>query len=328
MALLGLANRSVFKRALKFGPFLTLILLALPLVFKGNDYYLAIIFTLFLYGGACVAWNLLAGYGGQVSFGHAAFFGLGAYTSTLLYRHFGISPWIGIFGGGFVCCLLATIIGLLCFRLRGLFFALATLAFGLAIETAVINLPKLTNGSIGLYILFKPSVKNLMFESGVTYAYVALGYMLLTVLVTWLIERSKIGYQLVAVREDEEAAKMVGVNTTVVKLIAFNISAFFTSTAGVLFAQNHLFIDPTSVFSWLIVQKMLLYTLIGGMGTLWGPVVGTLLMTPLLETIRLTFGEAVGFYLLLYGLILIVVVIFVPYGIMGILTSKLKTHQV
>jgi len=308
----------------RFGPILILILIALPIASSSSKFYLSILFSMFLYAGVSVAWNLIAGYGGQVSFGHAAFFGLGAYTSTLLFTKFGISPWIGILAGGFISCLFATMIGVPCFRLRGLFFALSTMAFGLAVETAVINLPKLTKGSIGLFILFKPGVKNLMFESAVAYAYVALAFLLLTVFITWLIERSKLGYQLVAVREDEEAAKMLGVPTTLVKQIVFNISVFLTSTAGVLFAQYYLFIDPTSVFTWLIVQKAMLFTIIGGMGTLWGPVVGTLLLMPLLEVIRLIFGEAVGFYLLLYGIILILGIIFMPMGIMGILASRFK----
>ena len=246
-----------------------------------NDYYLNIIVMTFLWAALSGAWNLMAGYGGLISLGHSALLGIGAYSTAVLYATFGISPWIGLLVGIFLTTSIAVLISWPCFRLRGAFFSLATLVFPIAMEILANNWTSVTRGSSGIALPFKPSFGNFIFESRLSYAIAAFLLMMLVFTITKMIHRGKLGLYLIAMRDDQDAAESMGVESTRIKLIVTMISAALTAVGGFFYAQYILFLDPPSVFSINISVQIALFSLIGGLGTPLGPIVGSLLMTPL-----------------------------------------------
>ena len=292
------------------------VVLALVPLTTSNNYYMDIIVQVFMWGGAATAWNIVGGYAGQFSLGHAAFFGIGAYTSSLLFIAFGLSPWIGMLAGGALSALFALIIGYLSVRLRGPFFTLATIALAEVLQILAIYWRGLTGGGSGLLVPFTPGVAAFMFESKRTYAYVGLGFLLATLAVVHLIERSRVGYYLVAIREEEDAARALGVRVLRLKLLAIVISAFFTSLIGTFYAQYTLWVEPPYAFSLELSIQFALMVIIGGLGTWVGPLLGAALITPLNPFQRAWLGAAAsGLYLVFYGLVLVLVVLFMRQGI-------------
>lgn len=288
---------------------------ATPLVIE-NRFYLHVLVMILFYAALSQAWNIIGGYGGQLSLGHAAFFGIGAYTSTLLFFQLGLTPWIGGLLGGVLAAAAAFGISYPCFRLRGPFFTLSTIAFGEVVRILAIYFRDLTKGSVGLQIPFRPSLGNFIFREKASYLYVALGLLLITTAVAWWIEHSRLGHSLVALREDEDAAEAVGINTHWAKLAAVMISAFLTALGGTFYAQFVLFIEPYSVFSGDLSIQLALVAIIGGIGTISGPIVGSFIVTPVSEFARAWLGGSFrGLHFLVYGLILIVVVILIPRGV-------------
>jgi branched-chain amino acid transport system permease protein len=290
-------------------------LVVLP-IWIDHPFYREIIALIFLWSAMAGAWNIVGGYAGKFSLGHAAFFGVGAYTSGLLYVRLGVSPWLGMFAGMALSVLLALFIGVVTLRLKGKFFALCTIAFGQLIEIMAIYLRGITGGSEGLLIPFHPSVLNMTFSSKLTWVYVFGALMLLVYGISRWLERSALGYRLSALREDEDAAEALGVNTLWAKLASISISAALTSLGGSLFAQYFLWLEPSFCISLDLSIQFALYAIIGGMGTAIGPILGASLITPLQIFLRAAFGNAAsGISMLIYGLILVVVVLFVPKGI-------------
>jgi branched-chain amino acid transport system permease protein len=293
--------------------------LLLPLVVR-SPYYLDILILTFLWAGLAGAWNLAGGYAGQFSLGHAAFFGIGAYTSSLLFVHFKLSPLLGVFVGAILVGLIAFLIGAVTFRLRGPYFTLASIAFAEVVYVISHYWRGLTRGAEGLEIPFAPSLVNLMFHSKVAYAYLAGAYMLFVFVLAVWVERSRLGYYMIAYREDEEAAESVGIDTYRVKLIALTVSAALTALGGTFYAQYILFLEPGTVFSLDVSIQMALISIIGGLGTALGPVIGSVLLTPLSMFLRAWFGGGyAGLHLLIYGIVLIVVVLFVREGLVALL---------
>ncbi len=228
------------------------ILLALPLVVK-NSFAINIFIRILLFAFIGVAWNLMGGYAKQLSLGHAAYFGLGAYTSTLLQIHFGISPWIGMFAGGVVAMLASLPIGALCFRLRGPYFAIATIATAQVLMLIFLKFRDFAWGAEGTTI---PNLGNaplmMQFDAKAPYYYLALGLLALGLAITYLIERSWMGYYLVAIGEDEDAAEAIGVNAPRVKRDIYMISSFLTALAGTFYVQFIYFIDPNIAFNFSV----------------------------------------------------------------------------
>lgn len=293
-----------------------------------DKFYLHVLIMMLFYAGASLAWNIVGGYAGQLSLGHAAFFGIGAYTSSLLFVNDGISPWIGMLVGAVIATVVGAVIGYPSFRLRGPFFTLVTIAFAEVVRLAAINAHDLTKGSIGLSVPFRPAAQNFIFRETSTYAYVALGFMLIMILVSLWIERSRVGYYLAALREDEEAAYALGINTARYKLIAVLLSAFFTALAGTFYAQYILYIEPFQIFSLDFSVLLAMMSIIGGLGTVWGPVAGAFLVTPLGEFLRARIGsELAGLHLLIYGMVLIAVVILLPGGIVPSITARWRAWR-
>ena len=300
-----------------------LVLLAAALIFPAVfrlPYHRDLAIRILLYAMMAQAWNILAGYCGQVSLGHAVFFGTGAYTSSALQMHWNVNPWLGLAAGVVAAVALSQVIGRPCFRLRGHYFAIATIAIGEIIHTLAINWDFI-GGARGLTLPIKQdSLLAFQFSgSKFIYYYIILALMGACFLVTWHIERSRIGYYLKAIREDTDAAQSVGIPVAHYKLIAIAISAAFVAMGGTFYAQYTLYLDPDSVFPLSLSILVCLLAVVGGVGTLWGPLVGTALMIPLSEFTRIKFGgTGSGVDLLIYGGLLTSVAVFQPTGLVGI----------
>lgn len=266
-----------------------------------------------------MAWNILGGYAGQFSFGHAAFFGIGAFTSTLLQIHVGVNPWIGMFLAGIAGLLLGLFIGSLSFRygLRGPYFALAMLALAemlrlLAVEWMAVKYP------LGITIPLKgDSFWSFQFTSKVPYYYISLLMMAMVLYLTREIEGRRMGSYFKAIRENENAAEVLGIDVFKYKLLAMAISSFLTAVGGTFYAQYYLTIEEESAFGVGISIEVLLGPIIGGAGTVLGPVLGAGILEILSEVTRNNLGAYSGVHLMVYGAILIFVIIFLPSGILG-----------
>lgn len=280
-----------------------------------KEYYVNILVMTFFWASISGAWNLMAGYGGLFSLGHAAFFGIAAYTTAILFSSHGVSPWIGLVLGVFLTTGTAIAISWPCFRLKGAFFSLATLVFPVAMEIIANNWVKLTNGPTGIAIPFRPGFTNFMFRSRWPYLIGAFLLMAVTYLITRLMHRSRLGLYLIAIRDDQTAAESLGVWPVRCKVIVTMISAALTAISGFFYANFILFLDPPSVFSIDTSIKIALLGIVGGMGTAFGPIAGSLLMTPLDGVLSQFLGG--GIRLLMYGLILLLVVLIAPQGLVG-----------
>jgi branched-chain amino acid transport system permease protein len=264
------------------------------------------------------AWNIVGGYAGQVSLGHAAFYGLGAYASTILFTRYGINPWMGAVIGGVIAVIISLPVGLSCFRLKGHYFAMATIAVAEIIQILFKNW-EFAGTNVGLYLpMDKQGWGTMVFDSKVPYFYLALGLLLLTLLANLLIERSFLGYYFRAIKDEPDAARSLGVNLTIYKQIALAVSAFFAALGGSLYAQKELYIDPDSVLHTALSIKMALVSILGGVGTLFGPVVGATILTSIEEMTRVVFGgSGRGTDQVIYALLIIVIAVFYPAGVMG-----------
>ncbi len=287
-----------------------------------DKFYLHLLTMMLFYAAVSSAWNIVGGFAGQLSLGHAAFFGIGAYTSTLLFIDLGVSPWIGMLIGAALATLFAGAIGYPSFRLRGPFFTLVTIAFAEVLRILTIYAHDFTKGSIGISVPFRPAIGNFIFRQLSAYVFVALAFMLITVLVSLWIESSRLGYYLAALREDEDAAQALGIDTARYKLVAVLVSAFLTSLAGTFYAQYIFYIEPFQTFSLDFSVLLAMMAIIGGIGTVWGPVASAFLVTPLQEILQAKLGgHFTGLHLVIYGTVLIVVVILLPQGIVPSLAA-------
>jgi branched-chain amino acid transport system permease protein len=300
---------------------LVLLAVCLGLVaFRPPQYLQDVVILSFLWAGLALAWNIAGGYAGLISFGHAAFFGVGAYTSTILAVHYGVTPWIGLWLAGLLAAAMGAVLTLVCARLRGPFFILSTLAAAEVVRIGALNWTALTGGAEGLAILPIASFANMVFESKTIYAALMLGYLVVVYIVTKAVEGSRYGFYLFAIRDDEDAASAAGVNPLLARTGAMCLSAFLTAVGGSLFAQYFLFLDPTHVISPELSFQFALLPALGGLGTAIGPVLGSFVITPLSELLRSYFGGgAAGLHLAIYGGVLVVVMLYFPGGIAGAL---------
>lgn len=273
-----------------------------------------------------VAWNLLGGYAKQLSLGHAAYFGLGAYASTILQIRYGVSPWIGIVVGGVMAMLASLPIGALCFRLQGPYFAISTIATAQVLMLLFLKFRDFAWGAEGTTI---PNLGNspwmMQFDAKAGYYYIALGLLAISLAVTYWVEKSWMGYYLVALGEDQDAAEAVGVNVPRIKRYIYMISAFLTGLAGTFYVQYIYFIDPNTAFNFNVSVEAALVSIVGGVGTLWGPVVGAVLLEPTSALAQSWLGGTYGgVQLTLYALILMAVILWRPTGLLGVLTGAYK----
>jgi branched-chain amino acid transport system permease protein len=318
--------------------------------FVESPYALHIMILFFLSTIMGESWNILGGYTGQYSVGHAAYFGTGAYVTMMLMQYRQIPPWYGVWAGAAVVVVVALIIGSICFRLRGPYFVLASIAVAEILRLSAMNLKELTNGAEGILATEIPPLKIggvivTDFLSKVPFYYTGLAFALLTIIVNYFIQHSKLGYCFQAIREDQDAAHSLGINLTFYKNIALVISAVLTSLAGSFYAVYIGFIDPSTVLPLDVSVQIVLICIIGGIGTIYGPVIGSLLLVPLSEGLRsnmiaqaifktgmVTEESGTGIFLrenlshahaLIYGILVVIVILFMPDGVLGFMKKLL-----
>jgi branched-chain amino acid transport system permease protein len=301
-----------------------LALALVPLALLSADrFWLNILVYTYLFAGLSVAWNIIAGFGGQFSLGHGVFFAVGAYMTARLYLVWGISPWLGVIPGALVCALAGPLIFWPTFRLKGSFFAIATLAFNEVGFVLANYMEVVTGGPRGLQIPFKAALGNMIFAHPLGYAFLMFGFMAACVSVAVWIRRSRLGYYLLAVREDEDAARAAGIDVAGVKLRGTAISAALSALGGGLFVMYVRTIDPPTLFSLTDVGfKFALLALIGGIGTIIGPVLGAFLIIPAESWLRAELGGGLpGMHLAILGALMLLAALFMRRGITGMLET-------
>ena len=300
------------------------VLAAVPLVVHSNVTLNFLVVALMI-ALAGQGWNILGGYGGQYSFGHAAFFGTGAYVTAILQVRYGINAWFGFAMGIAAGAALGGVLGALVFRsgLRGSYFALVTLAFAELLRI-IASVAPITGAGVGTLIKLDLGIRTLQFQSRAAFYWVILALVGISLVIARLIERSRFGAWLIAVRENEDAARALGVDASTVKTVAMFISAAITAAAGCFYAQYFLFVDSGIAYGTWISVEALLTTIIGGVGTVFGPLLGALVVKTMSEGAKLFAGDAPGLDLIIYGAVLVLVIWIMPRGLIGGLSHVRK----
>ena len=295
-----------------FGCFLFLLSLSLPLWVPHYPLHLACTVGIFVI--LSVSLNIVVGFTGQISLGHAAFFAVGAYTSSLLAMKFGIPFWAGIFAAGTVSFVFGILLGIPTLRVRDIYLSVVTICFGLMVQLALVNLESITGGARGIYGIPKPSVGGFVFATPQSFYYIILFFALLTIFSSLRLLRSRFGRAFLSIRENELAAETVGVRTTYYKILAFAISSFYAGLAGSLYAHYVSYINPDA-FTFGTSIDVLVMIVIGGLGNVWGSVIGAFVITLLPEYLR--FMQQ--YYRAVFGIGLIFMMVFMRYGIVSAL---------
>jgi branched-chain amino acid transport system permease protein len=299
---------------------LLILLLVLPLAVTSPT-LMQIFILVILYAYFTSTWNFVGGFAGVLPLGHSAFIGIGAYTSTVLLQTYGLSPWLGMLVGGLLAALVGIIIGLPTLKLRGAYFALATIAVGEGIRVLFENVkqvgPFKINGPSGISIhLSENSFAAFQFDTKAPYYYIILLMLLVVLVLTYYMMNSKIGYYLAAGGEEPEAAEALGIKVSRYKLIAMAVSCFLTALGGTFYAQLMLYFYPKSILGLDLSYEIAFIALIGGRGTILGPILGALLLRPVSELTRIYIGDMLpGLHLVIFGLILVVVMRYYPKGL-------------
>jgi branched-chain amino acid transport system ATP-binding protein/branched-chain amino acid transport system permease protein len=307
------------------GAALLLVGLLLPFATRAllgsDEYWMQVLIWAMFFAYLSAAWNLIGGFAGQYSIGHAGLVGIGAYTSSLLLIHAGLTPWIGMFAGGVLAALVGGLIGYPCFRLRGAFFSLVTIAFAEMLRVGLELTDRLgpleINGVRGLLLpVAGDRPWQFQFTSKRPYYYVMLALLLLVLAAGWAVKRSRLGYYLAAIRDDEDAVAALGINPARVKLAAMMLSSFFAALGGTFYAQLVGYITPTRTISLDFSVQMVIMAVLGGIGTVLGPLWGALVLVPIAEITRALWGGSLqGIHLIVYGALLILVILYWPQGI-------------
>ncbi|MGH7367619.1 MAG: branched-chain amino acid ABC transporter permease [Candidatus Rokuibacteriota bacterium] len=317
----GLAPAAVFFAGAGLAPF-----------FVRDAFLLDGLVLILIWGTSAAAWNVAGGYAGQISLGHSAFFGLGAYGAAILVTRWDLSPWLGLAVGALVATAIGLVIGYLSNRLRGPYFVLATIAFSQVLLIVFSRWRGFTSGSEGIPVPFRPGFWTLGIADKRVWVWIVLAFAVLAYLVGLYLERARRGYQLAAVREDEDAALSLGVPARRLKVAAICASAALTAACGALWAQYIGFVDPFYVFSVDLSVRFVLAAVIGGLGTALGPFLGAALVTTVETYLRAQFGGIgaglVGIYLIIYGCGLIVMVRWLPQGLVGWIAEHARRRSV
>lgn len=287
-----------------------------PFMMDSDGYPLRIASMIVLFAAMGQSWNIVGGLANQLSLGHSAFFGLGAYTSTLLFIRYGVSPWGGMLIGGCVAAVAMFLLSIPLFRLKGHYFALATLAFAEVLKIIATHFASLTEGPSGITIPYaEPNFVNFQFESPVTYYFIMLFLLVFISFVFYELSTGTSGLKLRAIRENEQAAEVSGIDTYRTKLKVSMISAFMMALCGTMYAQFTYFFDPESIFSMADISiKVALICIVGGMASVWGPIIGALFIIPLEEIAVSNLSDIAGLAQLVTSIILIVAIIYEPKG--------------
>ena len=293
-----------------------------------SNYYVSILCQCLLFACFGVSWNMIGGYGAQISWCHSAFVAMGAYCNFIFASNFNISPWITMPLGMVISYLLATVIGYGTFRLRGPYFSIATIAFAEACRLSINYFKSITKGSAGIYVTYRGhSLSALTFKNDVPFFYISLLLLIGILIVTYLFTQSRTGKFLGAIKGDEDAAESLGIETFKIKLHAFQASAVFCALAGSVYASFMTYISPTAICGMDLSIKIGIVAIVGGVGTLFGPVLGAFIVVPLIELTSKLLG-AVGGSQLLYGLLLILIVIFRPQGVISLFKRRTPKEEV
>jgi branched-chain amino acid transport system permease protein len=295
-----------------------LILLLLPLT-STNIHFHHVLIMFMLFATLSQAWNFIGGFAGQVSFGHATFFGIGAYASLVLLKRYDLSPWVGMLIGAGVAVFVAVIIGYPVFKLKGHYFAISTFAVGEIFER-LFNNWDFVEGAIGLPAPVLPEglVNFMWYKTKMPYFYIAFVLFILVLLLAYKIDRSKMGFYFRAIKQSHEAAEGLGIDTTQYKMLAMGVSALVTAICGAFYAQYILYIDPPSVLSLDISIKIVLIAVLGGAGTIIGPILGAAILIPLSEYSRILLGgTGKGLDLIVFGALILAISVFQPQGMAG-----------
>jgi len=295
----------------------TAALLAIFVPMVANLHTYSIVITVLIWIMFGLSWNLLGGYTGQVSFGHAMFLGVGAYASMLIANAVNLDMALTLLIGGLLAGLVSLAVGFLIFRLKGPYFALGTLAFAEIIHIVARNMKGVTNGGEGIMLMNRPTFLGIQVFNKTEYFYLALLLATLTILFCACLIRSKTGYSFIAVREDQDSAEAMGMNSTVVKSRALFVSAFLAGVAGGFYGLYNKFIDPEMTLTVHMSVEMIFVTVIGGIGTIAGPVIGSAVLISLQEYLKsLDFLQAFpSLYLIVYGLLIMLVIVYLPGGL-------------
>ena len=265
------------------------------------------------------AWNILGGFGGQFSFGHALFFGTGAYVQAIAQVQAGLNPWLALPLAIAASGAVGLFVGALSFRygLKGSYFALVTLAFAEVLRILATSVP-FTGAGVGLMVPLREGFSNMQFESRRGYALLILFFVILALLVTCWLKHSRFGAYLQAVRDNEDAARAIGVNPFNVKLGAIGLSGGLMGAGGAFYVQVFQYIDPSIAFGAASSVEALVAAIVGGIGTLWGPILGAVVLHVLADVTRNLFGQLPGINMVIYGVVLVLIVMFLPRGIAGL----------
>jgi branched-chain amino acid transport system permease protein len=294
-----------------------------------NSFLMHVLILILLYACMAQSWNIIGGYGGQTSFGHAVFFGIGAYGAGMAVVTYGLSPWPGAVIGMLAAAVVAVLISYPCFKLSGHYFAIATFAV-VEIFNRMFLVWYWVGGALGLdYPLVEEGLKNLMwYDSKTGYFYCALALFVIVFGVVRFLEGHRFGYYLRAVREGQETAESLGVNSTAVKLAAMALSAALAALCGAFFVQYNLRVDPGMVMSLDMSMKFVLVTILGGAGTLAGPLLGAAVLIPLQEYTRAMWGGlGGGVDLIIFGFLIVVIIVKQPAGIAGVVREIAKRYR-
>jgi branched-chain amino acid transport system permease protein len=295
-----------------------LALLPMPWVLR-SDFWLNFVIMALYFGFLGQAWNILGGFGGQFSFGHAAFFGTGAYTSAVLQLSFGIDPWLCLALAGVLGGAVGALVGALSFRygLRGSYFALVTLAFA-EVFRILADSVEFTGAGVGLQLPLRQSAANFQFADKAGFYFVILALTALGLAIAWWLKNSRLGARMVAVRENEDAARALGVNVFRTKVIAITLSGALMGLGGTFYVQYFLYIDPTIAYGPAVSVSALLVPIVGGLGTVFGPLLGAFALQWINQIAQLAMGDAIGLNLVLYGVILVLMIMYMPNGLFGL----------
>jgi branched-chain amino acid transport system permease protein len=290
--------------------------MALPLFIEG--YWIRVVSSIFMYAIITGALNIIAGFAGYAAFGNIVFFGIGAYTTAMLMLRAGFPWWTGVFIGAILASIFAVLVGLPILRLRGHYFAIATLGINRAVEQIALDWGSLTGGGKGITLPL-PTMEIQSFYAMIYF--IMFGLLLLTILTNFVIARGRLGYALRAIRDNEDAAEASGIFAPTCKVIAWAISAFITGLTGGVFAYWFSFIEPATVFDIMIAVKAFVMMMLGGAGTVLGPIIGAFLLELISETV---WGQFLTIHMLILGIIVVGVVIFIPRGVLDLFRKKIS----
>ena len=314
--------RNLSLKQISFCVIVLILLILFPLVLS-KPFPQHVMILVFMFGMMAVAWNIMGGYAGMFSFGQVAFFGIGAYTSSFLLITYHVNPWLGLIVGGLIAALVAAAIGYPCSNLRGHYFAIASIAFGEIVRTHFNNW-KLVGAAEGMTLpMLDESFGNFMFHSSkLPYYYIMLAFLIISLVVCYIVATSKMGYYFRAIKESHDVAKVLGINVVWYRLIAIMISAFLTAMAGTFYAQYVLYLDPESVLILPISVQLVLISMLGGAGSIMGPVIGAAILVPVSEVTRVMLGhKGTGIDMLIYGALITLISVYQPKGVWGLFSS-------